>query len=244
MPIAGTRTALLAGDDISTHAMLRILLAEEQCDVREAITLETVASTARLPAFALVLLVLDSAAADVSATLARLRWLAQRAPILVLARGVTMAMRRDAFAMGAVDVVTLPASPRDLRARLRAALDDRAAWDWLAGAQPISAGGLTLDLQTRDVRDEAGWVVRLTRREATILGALMRQPGQPVARHDLLAGAWDEATIGRAGALQVYVRGLRHKLVRPQAPHGYVRTVRRRGYAFDARVTPRTRDGS
>lgn len=244
MPKAGTRTVLLVGDDISTRTMLRILLAEEQYDVREAVTLESVAPAARLPALALVLLVLDATVADLDTMLARLRRLARHAPILVLAHGVTMAMRRDAFGIGAVDVVTLPTGPRELRARVSAALGERAAWSWPAGTQAIRAGGLTLDLQSQDIRDEAGWVARLTWREATILGALMRQPGRPMARHELMASAWGEVTTISTGALQVHVRGLRRKLARPQAPHGYVRTVRRRGYTFDARNTSRTVDRS
>lgn len=239
MPVAGTRTVLLVGDDISTHTVLRPLLVEEQYVVRAAGTLESVAAGARLPALALVLLVLDAGMADLGAMQATLQRLAQRAPMLVLAHGTTMALRRDAFALGAVDVVTLPANPRDLRARLRAALGEQAAWEWPSGEQAIRAGGLTLDLQRQHIRDEAGWGTALTWREATILGALMRQPGRPMARHELLASAWGEVVAISTGALQVQLRGLRRKLVRPQAPHGYVRTVRRHGYTFDARATPR-----
>ena len=67
----------------------------------------------------------------------------------------------------------------------------------------------------------------------------MRAPGRLVEHTELLSRVWGVCDAGDANTLAVYVSRLRTKLTRPTAPHGYVRTVRGRGYTFDARAAPR-----
>jgi len=104
----------------------------------------------------------------------------------------------------------------------------------------MRAGGLTLRTATREVSEGTHWTARLTRREALLLQALMAVPGQVVGPQELLDRVWGEDYPGAGAVLKVTVRRVRQKLLQAGATRPYVRTVRERGYAFDARTTPRS----
>lgn len=227
--------------DTATRRMLRFLLQESKCDVIEVSNDGALAGLARSQVVNLVGVVCEGRE-DAAATLTRLRSYNARLPILLFTHGSDPHVRWMAFDLGVIDVISLPAAPRDVQARLQVALS---AYAQPSGEQAVGerevvrAGGLTLRTGTREVSDEAGWSARLTRREAALLRTLMLVPGRPIPRQDLLDRAWSESYEGDGAVLEVYVRRLRAKLVRPTAPHRYVRTVRGHGYAFDARTAAR-----
>ena len=111
------------GGDAPTQAMMRFLLTDIGCKVREA---RTVMPAADPGAVALVAIVLDVPEATLTRTFATLRRRGYCCPIVVLMRETSQEFCRRAFALGAVDVVSLPAAPAALQARLRAALMDGA----------------------------------------------------------------------------------------------------------------------
>lgn len=198
------------------------------------------------------------------AMLAHLAYLRARraARVLLVMHGADPALRRSALAHGASEVVPLPIAPGDLLKRLRALVGE---YPNHPSATPAStpqrlarAGGLTLHMQDRVLSDETGRAVRLTAQETALLAALMQTPGRLVTRGELAASLWSADGTWSANALVVLVRRLRARLRRmgngqrlPTADaaaakeargEGYIRTVRGRGYLFDARAQPRTGD--
>jgi DNA-binding response OmpR family regulator len=172
--------------------------------------------------------------------LSRLHRSGRSIPTLVLARSVSLDLRRRAFALGAYDVVGLPVAAQDLQARLRAALGTRMVQEELRDdPDTVRAGGLTVRASVAEVSDDAGWTVSLTQRETALLKALMLAPGRVVEHRELMNQVWPDGERGTGNGLAVLVRRLRAKLIRPGFEHGYVRTAHGRGYTFDARAVPR-----
>lgn len=115
--------------------------------------------------------------------------------------------------VGADDYVTKPFNPREVLARIKAALRRR-AWDAAAGESviaPVSIGDITLDPSSRDVT-VAGEPVRLRQREFDLLEAFLRHPGVVLRRERLLSMAWGEDFLGDSRTIDVHVAWLREKL--------------------------------
>lgn len=226
---------MILGGDAPTRDMLRFLLEDKGCEARDAATLADMPHALMGGGVALVVIVLEAPHGDLTGTMTALRSLGYEAPVVVLSHEVTHPLRRHAFALGVRDVISLPASARDLQARLLTLAGASAGQRTGSRERALRAGGLTLHAASCDVRDGVGWSVRLTTREAALLAALMECPGQPVARNVLLDRVWGEDYEGDGSVLDVYATRLRRKLARPEV----LRAVRGRGYAFDARTSPR-----
>ena len=95
-------------------------------------------------------------------------------------------------------------------------------------AERVTGAGLEVDRE-RHTATAGGEELVLTPTEFRLLWALMRQPGRPFSRHELM----DASRGGDANALErtidVHVRSLRQKLG-PRGPA--VETVRGVGYRF------------
>jgi DNA-binding response OmpR family regulator len=149
-------------------------------------------------------------------------------PVLFLSAKDEVADRVDGLAAGGDDYIVKPFIFDELVARLRAQLLRRDAMN--AASRIVEAGGMTLDLDTRQVR--FGDVqVKLTQREGELLHVFMLSPNKPIARHDVFDKLW----LGQGGAslnvVDVYVGYLRSKLadiVRKGGPA--IATVRGRGF--------------
>jgi len=250
IPPAIPPLALIVGGDAPTQAVVRFLLAADGYRMVTVVDPADPAIPREDPTLCVVAASFDTP--DPTPALASLHRTGYRGPLVLLARSLDSALRRRAFALGARDVVGLPVAPAVLRARLRAVVPvpmcavAPPAVPMCAVAPPttpapaaLRAGGLTFDPTARTVDDGRGWTAQLTRHEGLVLAALMRAPGHPQGRHDLLDQVWGEGYEGDGNTLEVYVRRLRAKLARPAVPHGYVHTARGQGYAFEARRAPR-----
>lgn len=238
--------AIIICDDLAMRAVVRYLLEESGCEVIEGAGLDDLPSTIQMAAVVLlVVIAAQQSGGDGTATLATLRRAGWRVPTILCARGMTSVVRQRAFALGAQDVVGLPVVFKELQARLHVLLTQRAdlhrggASQGCAGADPIHAGGLTLYPRSRTVGGDAGWSVRLSKREMILLATLMSAPGRVFGRHDLLDRVWGEGYDGDGNTLNMCVGRLRAKLSHPVMPHSYIRTLRGQGYVFDARHKPR-----
>lgn len=150
-----------------------------------------------------------------------------RAPILILTARDEIADRVRGLDAGANDYVVKPFSLDELMARIRSAL--RAARLREEGQQ-LRAGGLLLDAAARTVtRGEEP--IALTRREFDLLECLLRHPGQVLDRATLLAEVWGYDFLGGSNVVDVYVRYLRAKIERSDAPR-LIQTVRGIGYVL------------
>jgi len=131
-----------------------------------------------------------------------------RTPVLMLTALYTVDDRVGALDLGADDYLVKPFDQRELEARLRALVRRDAGQK----AEEIALGPLlfspaqlsaTLDGKRLDV----------TRREAALLGLLMRHPGQHLSKERLYDGlfAFNDADVG-LNAIELYIARLRKKL--------------------------------
>jgi two-component system response regulator RegX3 len=160
--------------------------------------------------------------------LAELRKKDDRTPVLVLtALGSEDDVVRGLEA-GADDYITKPFGVKELLARARGLLRRVKP----EKARSLAIGGATLDLDKLELV-HGPKNVRLTAREADLLGYLAERKGKTIARDELLVSVWGY----RDGSIQtrtvdVHVQQLRAKL---QSIGGkdWISTIRGRGYVFD-----------
>jgi two-component system phosphate regulon response regulator PhoB len=129
---------------------------------------------------------------------------------------------------GADDYVVKPFAPRELLARIRAALRRRDAVD----GEVVTAGTLTLDSAGHRVT-AAGTEVALGPTEYRLLEFFMRHPDRVYSRAQLLDRVWGGNVYVEERTVDVHIRRLR-KALEPQGHDRYIRTVRGAGYRFSA----------
>ena len=150
-------------------------------------------------------------------------------PILVLSAVGEEDRKVEALSAGADDYVTKPFGPRELIARLEAALRRAQPED----AEPtIVAEGIEIDLAARSVRRD-GESVHLTPTEFELLRALARNRGKLMTHRALLAEVWGVAYEDDLQILRAHVANLRRKIEPPEGPK-YITTDPGVGYRFAA----------
>jgi two-component system KDP operon response regulator KdpE len=140
-------------------------------------------------------------------------------PILVLSVRDHERSKIEALDSGADDYVTKPFGPRELVARLEAALR-RARPE--QGEPALSVDGLEIDLAARIVRSE-GEEVHLTPTEFELLRALVRNRGRLMTHRELLLEVWGAAYEDDLQVLRAHVANLRRK-IEPPGEHVFIRT--------------------
>ena len=110
------------------------------------------------------------------------------------------------------DYITKPFNPREVVARVKAALRRR-DWDRTQTAEPaaVTVDNVTLDPSSRDVT-VAGEKVRLRQREFDLLEAFLRHPNVVLDRERLLTMVWGADYYGDPRTIDVHVAWLRDKL--------------------------------
>lgn len=240
MVIRSPSKTFVLGGDAATHSVLRFLLMERGGQLRVLVDPADVTASLQSCGSCLLVVVLTGPQDDLLALLAAQDHVKSRYTLLVLARNLNNHLRRQAFALGAVDVIAFPLGPSQLQTRLYAAL---AQVDGIIDMPPrgetLCAGDLTLRTAMCVMSDGKGWSCVLTRREAAILMVLMRQPGRVVDRNALLDVVWGENYEGTDNALERSIGRLRTKLAAAHDTYGVLHTQRGQGYLFDARRLPR-----
>jgi two-component system, OmpR family, KDP operon response regulator KdpE len=149
-------------------------------------------------------------------------------PILVLSAVGEEEQKVRALEAGADDYVTKPFSPRELVARLRAALRRAAP----GGDEPVvRAGQIELDLAAHAVR-VAGDDVHLTPIEFRLLTALMTRPGRLLTHRALLTDVWGPAYADDVATLRTHIANLRRKVEPDDPAQRHIRTDAGVGYRF------------
>lgn len=214
---------------------MRILVVEDDAMLRDGLkvglglhgfTVDAVAScgdaraalaTAEFDAIVLDLMLPDGSGLDI---LRELRRRQDATPVLLLTAKDTVADRIGGLDTGADDYLGKPFDLDEVAARMRA-ISRRAA----GRASPVLAwNGIELDPGRRTVEVD-GKPVGLSRREFSILEALMRHPGTVLSKDQLadrLYG-WEEDV--ESNAVEVHVHHLRVKIGRDA-----IETVRGLGY--------------
>ena len=213
---------LVVDDEPQILRALRIILRDAGFEVLPAGSVEEALDVAALrsPSAAIVDLVLpDGDGIDVTRSLRS--W--SKMPILVLSAVGEEDQKVRALEAGADDYVTKPFGPRELVARLQAAL--RRA-DAAAGEPVIRADGLELDLAAHTVRVD-GEEVHLTPIEFNLLRVLAVNRGRLLTHRALLVEVWGPEYADDVQVLRVHIANLRRKI-----SARYIRTDPGIGYRF------------
>ncbi|MCW2798881.1 MAG: DNA-binding response regulator [Aeromicrobium sp.] len=218
--------------------MLRILLVEDDDDIRaalgRALTAQgvTVAAVARgsdalgrLAEFAPDAVILDLGLPDLDGAdvLAMIRSLGEVPVLVATARDDEHEIVRLLNA-GADDYIVKPYSAAQVLARVRAVLR-RIAPDAMQDSSVITIAELEIDPQGREVRLD-GQLLTLTRKEFDLLHYLAQRPGQVVSKRDLLADVWNLPWGGGDRTVDVHVSWLRRKLGESAAKPRFLHSVR------------------
>ena len=133
---------------------------------------------------------------------------------------------------GSDDYLVKPFDARELQARIRAVLRRSRFTAPQSKSHLLTAGSLTLDLHTHQVRVEEK-TVQLTPCEFNLLHYLMAYAGQVFSSAALLEAVWGYTSGAATPALvRWHVKNLRAKIEPDPAHPIYIRTVQRHGYIF------------
>ncbi|WP_271394582.1 response regulator transcription factor [Neomicrococcus lactis] len=173
--------------------------------------------------FELVLLDLGLPDMDGFAVLQEIRGAHNDVPVIVLTARTSIEDTVYGLEEGANDYVAKPFRFEELVARIRLRLPSDTNG---ADLNDLTAGNITLELRTRQVRvgDE---YVELSAREFALAESFLRNPRVVLSREQLLSRVWGQESDPASNVVDVYVRYLRKKL---GAEH--FDTVRGLGYRF------------
>ena len=133
------------------------------------------------------------------------------------------------LSVGADDYLTKPFSPRELVARIKAALRRMRAGSMLLESQLMQYDHLRIDPPARRVWVD-GKEVELTTTEFDLLKTLADHRGMVLSREQLLEKVWGQDFYGEIRVVDVHLGHVRQKL---GSHHGIV-TVHGIGYRFEA----------
>ena len=219
---------LVVDDERQILRALKVILREAGYDVIEAATMEEALDRAavRPPDAAIVDLMLpDGSGIELCRRLRE--WTTM--PILVLSAVGEEDAKVEALEAGADDYVTKPFGPRELVARLAAAL--RRAGE-TPGEPAIEVNGLHVDLGARIVRRD-GEDVHLTPIEFDLLRTLVQHRGRLMTHRALLVEVWGPQYGDDTQVLRAHIANLRRK-IEPAGERRYIRTDPGVGYRFAA----------
>ena len=151
-----------------------------------------------------------------------------RTPIIILTAKTQEAEKVLGLELGADDYVTKPYSPRELRARIKAALRRTAGEQ----ADVYRFGDAEVDFSRFELR-RAGQVIDLAPLEFKLLAAFVRRQGRVVTRQQLLDEVWGHETVVTDRVVDNQVTNLRKKIEAVPADPRHLISVRGIGYRFD-----------
>ncbi len=202
---------------------MRVLIVEDATDMAEAIAIrlgksgmacdladscDTAEDFLAVQSYDAIVLDINLPDRNGTELLQDLRQRNDRTPVLMLTALFSVDDRVSALDLGADDYLVKPFDQRELEARLRALVRREA--DQKSDA--VTLGQLTFHPATL-AASLAGEQLVLTRREATLLGLLLRNRTQVLSKQRLYDGlfAFDDADVG-LNAIELYIARLRKKL--------------------------------
>ena len=149
----------------------------------------------------------------------------QRIPVIFLTASGDEASVVTGLNMGAEDYITKPFRPRELIARIKAALRKSEPY-----AEAFEVGGLSVDVASGIVKKD-GKEVALSALEYRLLLIFVNNPKNIITRDAMLNELWDAAgEFVTDNTLSVYIKRLREKIEDDPANPQIILTVRGLGY--------------
>ena len=189
---------------------------------------ESALQRARKEAFDLILLDIMLPRKDGFEVCRELRRDGSKTPIIMLTSKTQEAEKVLGLETGADDYVTKPFSPRELRARVKAALRRTAEDD----APTFRFGDAEVDFARCELR-RGGKPVELTAIEFKMLAAFIRNGGRVMSRDQLLDLVWGHGTFVTDRVVDNHVVTLRKKIEPDPSKPRHIISVRGLGYRFD-----------
>ncbi len=227
---------LLVEDDDAIAEALRIHLEASGFGLhRVANGLHAIASIDR-QAWSMVLLDLMLPGADGWTVCRHLRARHPDVPVIMLSAHSAEAHRVQGLEIGADDYLVKPFSMLELVARVRALLRRteriQASSNTEQSAKDFEFGPFCLSPSHRELlRDQKS--VPLTLREFELLHFLVRHPGRPFTRGDLLQNVWGDAFDGYEHTVNSHINRLRTKIEADPRDPQWIVTVWGIGYRFE-----------
>ena len=149
-------------------------------------------------------------------------------PILVLSAASDVSDKVLLLELGADDYVTKPFSPRELLARVRAALRHTAR---VPEAQVVSFDNISVDFRKMEVKRDGEPVV-LTAQEFKTFQFFVQNADRVITRDELLNEVWGYQNYPSTRTVDNHILKLRQKLERDPSSPTHFRTVHGMGYKF------------
>ncbi|PJG57957.1 response regulator [Aeromonas cavernicola] len=161
-------------------------------------------------------------------------------PIIMLTAMGEETDRIIGLEMGADDYLAKPFNPRELLARIKAVMR-RTQVDSAQGMEPLTRDlrfdRWLLDIQRRELVDEAGVGMSLSTAEFDLLKVFLERPQRVLSRDQLLDLARGREAVAFDRAIDTLVSRLRRKLERDSKNPELIKTIWGGGYMFCADVT-------
>src|SRR6202022_1517199 len=154
--------------------------------------------------------------------------LAPTLPIVVLSAASDVSDKVLLLELGATDSVTKPFSPRELLARVRAALRHTVQ---TPSVNVISFDGISADFKKMEVTRD-GKPVMLTAQEFKTFQFLVQNADRVIGRDELLNEVWGYQNYPSTRTVDNHILKLRQKLEKDPASPVHFRTVHGMGYKF------------
>jgi DNA-binding response OmpR family regulator len=189
---------------------------------------DTASRRAREQSFDLIILDVMLPHKDGFEVCRELRRAGLRMPVILLTAKTQESDKVLGLELGADDYVTKPFSPRELRARVKAALRRT------AGEMPeiYRFGDAEVDFTRCELR-RGGRALEMTPIEFKLLAAFIRHRGQTLSREKLLDEVWGRETFVTDRVVDTHVTNLRKKIESKPSEPRFLVNVRGMGYRFD-----------
>jgi DNA-binding response OmpR family regulator len=149
-------------------------------------------------------------------------------PVIVLSAASDVADKVLLLELGADDYVTKPFSPRELLARVRAALRRTAR---MGSSDTIAFDGISADFNKMEVIRN-GEPVQLTAQEFKTLKFMVQNAERVISREELLNEVWGYQNYPSTRTVDNHILKLRQKLEKDPGNPVHFRTVHGMGYKF------------
>ena len=220
------RRILVVDDDADTCALIADILEDEGYRVHPCLTGERAIEALKNEQYDLVLSDIKMPRITGIDILLHVRRMELPTEVMLMTAYASLQTAIDALRGEAFDYLIKPFSLRDLRQRVRQALDKVPSEP--RGVHQID--GLTVDLNTRRVYVNER-EVHLTRSEFDVLAYLVGKRGHVVPWQELFKKVWDrEIDEGSSNAVRGLIRRLRQKLGDDAQNPIYIKTVWGVGY--------------
>jgi len=149
-------------------------------------------------------------------------------PIVVLSAATDVSDKVSLLELGADDYVTKPFSPRELLARMRAALRHNSRPQ---DVQITSFDGISVDFRKMEIKRD-GKLVVLTAQEFKTFQFLVQNAERVISRDELLNEVWGYQNYPSTRTVDNHILKLRQKLEKDPSSPVHFRTVHGMGYKF------------